>query len=56
MSLPNCIYDYRYEYDYAKVIGHCKNCGNDIHEGEKRWNVFGNVICDDCIDDFIAED
>lgn len=48
MSLPNCIYDYRYEYDYAKVIGHCKNCGNDIHEGEVRLN-FEGLLCEECI-------
>lgn len=56
MSLPNCMYDYRYEYDTAKVIGRCKNCGCDIHEHERRWDIFGTIICKDCIDDFSVED
>ncbi|WP_317311287.1 hypothetical protein [Clostridium thermobutyricum] len=52
MELSDSMYSYRYEYDYAKVIGHCKNCGCNIHEGDEAYNFFGMYICDDCLLDF----
>lgn len=56
MGLPDCMYEYRYSDDYARVTEHCDNCGNDIHESEEYFDIFGTVICQECILDFKKED
>lgn len=56
MGLPDCMYDYRPEFKSTRVIDRCENCGNDIHEHEKYWDVFGTIICKECIDDFSVEE
>lgn len=56
MELSDSMYSYRYEFPAAKVIDRCKNCGNDIYEHQKYWDVFGTIICEECIDDFSVED
>ena len=41
-NLPDSMYDYRYELPLAKIVGVCMMC-------------FGDVICKDCLKDYIKE-
>ena len=53
--LPNCCYDYRYEADEASIVDRCCECGANIYEGEECYDIHGEIICEDCMDDFKKE-
>lgn len=48
-NIPDCMYDYRPEMSAAEKVAECKDCGRDIHEGEKYYNIGDHIICADCI-------
>ena len=35
------------------VALYCDNCGNEIYVGEDYWDINGDRICRDCLDDWL---
>lgn len=31
--------------------GYCDGCGDPLYEGDKVYDVFGRVLCNECIED-----
>ena len=34
--------------DYERCLN-CENCGNIIEEGERYWDIGGEILCDHCL-------
>ena len=46
----------RYEADGASgPVGECGRCGCEICRGEEYYWVNGEVVCEDCLEDFARE-
>lgn len=56
-NLPDCSYDYRHENPQAKKIYTCSCCGYGIYNGDAYWNLSGQIVCEECINNLkqIAE-
>jgi predicted RNA-binding Zn-ribbon protein involved in translation (DUF1610 family) len=51
ISLPDSMYDYRYESPKATIVDSCIMCGRNIRIGEKYYS-FPDVVCKDCLDEY----
>jgi len=54
-NLPDSMYDYRYEHKKAEVVDICMVCNREIYEGETYYCFDDDVICKDCLKDYIKE-
>ena len=54
-NLPDNMYDYRYEHKKAEVVDICMVCNREIYEGESYYDFAGDVVCNDCLKDYIKE-
>lgn len=52
MSESTFLYEYSYERETAKIADTCEVCGCDIWEHEEYYDIFGTIVCMDCIQDF----
>lgn len=50
--LPNCMYDYRPEMMPPNRVATCNKCGFDIYEHEKYYDIHGEILCKDCLDEY----
>lgn len=46
------MYQYRYEASKPKVIDTCQECGYDIYEGQEYYDIYGKILCDECVENF----
>jgi len=46
---------YDLEQPNEPVVGHCEECGCDLHPGEDVFDIFGTLICEECIHKFKRE-
>lgn len=46
------LYEESYERETAKRADTCEICGFDIWEHEEYYDIFGTIICMDCIKDY----
>lgn len=53
--LAESMYDYRYEHKKAEVVDICMVCNREIYEGESYYDFAGDVVCNDCLKDYIKE-
>jgi len=54
-KLPDSMYDYRYELPLAEIMDVCMMCFKEIFKGETYYYFDGDVICKDCLKDYIKE-
>jgi len=54
-NLPDSMYDYRYEQEKAEVLDVCLVCQRDILKGESYYDFAGDVVCNDCLKDYVKE-
>lgn len=38
-----------------KIYGYCDYCGGEIYEGEDVYEIFGDVIHEDCLLDYAKD-
>lgn len=56
MSLPDCVYDFRFENSEATIVGKCTCCNDDIFTGEGHYELEDDVILhDDCLIDYMMK-
>lgn len=55
INLPDCSYDYRHENQQAKLIHTCTVCGGGIYNGDAYWNISGQIICEECMENMKLE-
>lgn len=46
---------YDLEPPKEKVITHCENCGCNLHAGEDVFDIYGTIICEECIRSYKKE-
>ncbi|SHI91143.1 hypothetical protein SAMN05444401_1761 [Clostridium amylolyticum] len=51
--LPDSMYDYRPEQPQSIEVDRCLQCGNGIFTGEEYYNFNGEVVCEECLDEYI---
>ena len=54
-NLTDSMYDYRYEHKKAEVVDDCKICNRYIFEGESYYDFSGDIVCEDCLSDYVKE-
>ena len=37
------------------LLGHCQRCGEDIYEGERHFDFDTELVCDDCMVDYVVD-
>lgn len=52
-NLPDSMYDYRYEQEKAEVVDICMVCNREIYEGESYYDFSGDIVCEDCLSDYV---
>ena len=48
--LTDWLYEGSYEQPLAKPILICDDCDNEIYTDEYYYDILGNIICEDCIE------
>lgn len=43
------------DYHVRKVICRCDQCGGEIYEQDDFYDFDGDIVCEGCIDTYIAE-
>lgn len=54
-NLPDSMYDYRHEQKKAEVVDICMVCNRYIFEGESYYAFTDDVVCEDCLNDYVKE-
>ena len=54
-GLPDSMYDYRHEQKKAEVVDVCMVCSRYIVEGESYYDFSGDIVCKDCLSDYVKE-
>lgn len=52
--LPDTMYDYRPEQPQAIEVDRCSQCGRSIFQGEEYYDFGGEVVCEECLDEYIS--
>lgn len=52
--LPDTMYDNRPEQPQAIEIDRCSQCGNGILQGEEYYDFGGEVVCNECLDEYLS--
>ncbi|RXM72699.1 hypothetical protein [Clostridium tetani] len=51
-NIPECMYDYRYEFEKVQITDNCCNCDCTICEGDEYYDIDGTILCEECIRDY----
>lgn len=51
-NIPDCMYNYRYEFEKASIVDNCCNCDCNICEGDEYYDIDGIILCEECIRDY----
>ncbi|WP_139905648.1 hypothetical protein [Clostridium thermarum] len=54
-DLPDSMYDYRHEHEKAEVVDVCMICNRYILDGESYYDFAGDVVCEDCLNDYVKD-
>lgn len=54
-NLSDSMYDYRHEQSKAEVVDVCMVCNRYIFEGERYYDFSGDIVCKDCLSDYVKE-
>jgi hypothetical protein len=54
-NLTDSMYDYRHEQSKAEVVDICMVCSRYIVEGESYYDFSGDIVCEDCLSDYVKE-
>lgn len=49
------MYDYRPEQPPAEVLDVCMVCNRYIFEGESYYDFSGDIVCKDCLSNYVKE-
>lgn len=56
MNLPDCMYDYRTDFETVTYIGDCYVCGVEIYSNDDYRYRNGALMHDECLDEYEEED
>lgn len=48
--LPDTVYENYFEREAPRAIDKCIECGYDIYYGEEYYDIYGKIICEECIE------
>lgn len=54
-KLTDSMYDYRPEQPPAEVLDVCMVCNRYIFEGESYYDFSGDIVCKDCLSNYVKE-